>query len=53
MIKLTSAEKRNLEWLESVVAECSGYSNHFKYFAQKNIEKFEHKINGTISPKSI
>ena len=53
MIEQSEAIKGNIEWLKTVCAEGSGYSIRFKYFAQKNIEKFEHKINGTIQPKEL
>ena len=44
MRKLSDAEQHNLDWLKSVVTENSGYTKIFKYYAQKNIEKFESLI---------
>jgi hypothetical protein len=41
MRNLSEAEQHNFNWLKSVVAENSGYTEIFKCYAQKNIEKFE------------
>jgi len=45
MIEQSEAIKGNIEWLKSVCSEGSGYSIRFKYFAYKNLKKFEDNRN--------
>jgi len=44
MTNLSEAEKYNYDWLTSVIQDGSGYTIRFKYYAQKNREKFEKKM---------
>ncbi len=44
MTSLSEAEQKNYDWLTSVIQEGSGYTIRFKYYTQKNREKFERKM---------